>query len=178
MVFSASLVVFYGSLMTLALGIAIYLAVLCGLAFAVPTKRARWRRIPRPLYVLGIVMTILFACLAVTRAFGVMEYVGISLAYGPDAYADGLRLVDKHGRLNDGRVLPDGWQVLTYTGVYVLQIWSTFPTVVFYSLFSAQVERRLLQLRQRRGTLTPPAIDTAGRKPETENGIDRDSPSN
>jgi hypothetical protein len=147
----ASLFVFYGSLITLALGIASLLAVLWVLTVTIPTKRAHWRRIPRLLYLLGMVLTILLTCLAVTRAFGVMQYVGISLAYGLDAYADGLRLVDKHGNLNDGRVLPDVWRVVLYTGVYILQIWSTLPIVVFYSLFSPDRERRAFQRRQPNG---------------------------
>jgi hypothetical protein len=178
MVVCGSLNVFYGSLMTLALGIATCLAALWVLAVIIPAKRARWRRIPRPLYVLGIALTILLIFLIGTRSFALMEYLGISVAYGGDAYADGLRLVDKHGNLNDGTVLPDLWRVLVYTGVYILQMWSSLLIVVFYFLFSAERERRLLQPRQPKGTLTPAAVDSAGRQPDTENGTPLGPPCN
>jgi hypothetical protein len=149
-----SLFVFYGSLIMLVLGIAVWIAMPCAVAFIVPVTQARWQRIPRPLYVLGITLFVIFPVPAMTQWFPLMEYVGISCAYGRDAYADGLRLVDKHGNLNDGRVLPDIWRVIVYTGVCVLFLWSSLPLTVFYMLFRGSAKRSRPRPRQQQGEPT------------------------
>ena len=54
-------------------------------------------------------------------------------------YASGLRLVDNHGNLNDGRVLPDAWQGVAYGGIFaVTGGLAILPTIIFYLLFNGK----------------------------------------
>ena len=52
-------------------------------------------------------------------AFKLMQRVVISLAFGADRYAAGVRIVGKKGvRLSDGTPLPWGWELAFVLGVF------------------------------------------------------------
>jgi len=55
-----------------------------------------------------------------------MQRLVISMAYGADKYAAGLR-IGKKSRLSDGSTLPGGCQVLYVVGVFICLVLVLFP---------------------------------------------------
>jgi hypothetical protein len=59
---------------------------------------------------------------SVKIAFKIVENPVIISLYGPQAYANGLRVVGRQGQLSDGRRLPYGWNLALGFGAYVLSM--------------------------------------------------------
>ena len=67
-------------------------------------------------FAFGSVIALFF--ISVSLASKLMQRVVISMAYGSDRYAAGLRIVRKF-RLSDGATLPGGWQFVFVLGIFL-----------------------------------------------------------
>jgi hypothetical protein len=95
----------------------------------VPSPRAR------TVYWVGLALTLslTFAALLFTgKALGDLAVIA---SFGWDAYAGGLRVVNKHGLLSDGRFVPVFWQAASGAGTVVLLMFSMAPVVVWVTHF-------------------------------------------
>ncbi len=85
-----------------------------------------------------------FACAGAVFAFGslialffvtvnlatkLMQRFVISMAYGPDRYAAGLRIVKKNFQLSDGTTLPGRWEFVFILGTFMCVCLVMFPYV-------------------------------------------------
>jgi hypothetical protein len=61
-------------------------------------------------------------------AYQIVERPILNSIYGPGSYANGLRVVGKHGELSDGRQLPRGYNIVLGIGTFILML----PIVVAY----------------------------------------------
>lgn len=85
----------------------------------------------RTIYWVGLALTLAlpFAALLVTgKAMGDLAVIA---SFGWDAYAGGLRVVNKHGLLSDGRYLPVFWQAASGAGTVVILMFSLTPVTVW-----------------------------------------------
>ncbi len=102
------------------------------LNYAVPRKRPRryFNLSPADAELAGCLVGAVGAVFAFSSiivlfliTFGVasklMERFVISMAYGSDRYAAGLRLVKKNFQLSDGTILPGGWALLDIVGTFI-----------------------------------------------------------
>ena len=66
----------------------------------------------------------------------------IVLAYGYEAYAAGLWIINKHGELSDGRSLSDVWMGVWGAVMVVSLMVSTLPAWVFFMLLDRTAEKK------------------------------------
>src|SRR5687768_15923795 len=85
----------------------------------------------RTIYWVGLALTLAlpFAALLVTGA--ALADLAVIASFGWDAYAGGLRVVNKHGLLSDGRYLPVCWQAAAVGGTVVILMFSLTPVTVW-----------------------------------------------
>lgn len=120
------------------LGDLVVLVWVCNNAYRVlPLRRTR------PTYWLGMVLLVPL-CLT-TGPFVGPKFIGdagVIASFGWDAYAEGLRVVNKHGQLSDGRFLGVFWAAAFGAGWFPL--WGLFmiPAVAWHCHFNPS--RRLL----------------------------------
>jgi hypothetical protein len=82
----------------------------------------------------------LITCLASHWTWKLVEYAVIAWSYGPEAYADGLRVVDsKRCLLSDGRELTGTTDVVLHVGSGLLMV----PIVIGSALTLAWINMRL-----------------------------------
>jgi len=99
--------------------------------YAKPQRRTRryFNFSPADAELMGCFFGLLGACFAfvsiivlflatVTVSFKLMERLVISMAYGSDRYAAGLRIVTKNFLMSDGTMLPGLWRAVYIAGVF------------------------------------------------------------
>lgn len=100
-------------------------------------SEAGWVRylVPWPVFPL-----VFITCLASHWTWKLVEYAVITWSYGPEAYANGLRVVDsKRGLLSDGRELTGTTEVVLQVGSGLLMV----PIVIGSALSLAWINMRL-----------------------------------
>src|SRR6478672_7727651 len=70
----------------------------------------------RTMFWIGIVIGVTFALAVLLVAAKAMHALAVIASFGWDAYADGLRVINKHGQLSDGRFLSIVWAAASGTG--------------------------------------------------------------
>jgi hypothetical protein len=65
-----------------------------------------------------------------------VQHLAVIASYGWDAYADGLRVINKHGELSDGRYLSVFWAAAMGGGMVSLTVASVIPVTVWYLHFN------------------------------------------
>ena len=65
-----------------------------------------------------------------------MRALAVIASFGWDAYAGGLRVVNKHGLLSDGRFLSVFWAAATGVGCLVLDFFWVIPIAAWYCHFN------------------------------------------
>ena len=117
-----------------ALGVLIALAVL--VLVGLNAHRVLPRHRSRTTYWIGLAVLAplaLAACLLTPRVVG---DVAVIASFGWDAYAEGLRVINKHGQLSDGRYLGVFWAAAV--GAWWFPIWFLFaiPVVAWHCHFN------------------------------------------
>ena len=67
----------------------------------------------------GMVVTLFGSCKV---AYSLLQRPVVEELYGPQSYADGLRVVGRQGQLSDGRRLPDVWNLALGLGTFLLSL--------------------------------------------------------
>ncbi len=94
------------------------------------------RRRSRTTYWLGMAVLVplaLAACLLTPRALGDGAVIA---SFGWDAYAEGLRVVNKHGQLSDGRYLGVFWAAAFGAGWFPLWLLYGIPVAAWHCHFN------------------------------------------
>jgi hypothetical protein len=90
-----------------------------------PSPRAR------TVYWVGLALTLPLPFAALLFTGEALGNLAVIASFGRDAYDGGLRVVNKHGLLSDGRFLPVFWQAAGGAGTVVLLMFSMTPLTVW-----------------------------------------------
>ena len=94
-----------------------------------PSPRAR------TVYWVGLVLTLALPFAALLFTGEALGDVAVIASFGRDAYDGGLRVVNKHGLLSDGRFLPAFSQAAAVAGTVVILVLSMAPVAVWVTHF-------------------------------------------
>jgi hypothetical protein len=89
----------------------------------------------RTIYWIGMTVMVPLALATFPLAPKVMKALAVIASFGWDAYADGLRVVNKHGLLSDGRFLGVFWSAAMGVGCIILDFIWTIPIAAWHYYF-------------------------------------------
>jgi len=89
----------------------------------------------RTLFWIGTIIGVVFALAVLQVAAKAMHALAVIASFGWDAYADGLRVINKHGQLSDGRFLNIFWAAASGAGTVLLMLLAVSPVTVWYLHF-------------------------------------------
>ena len=73
--------------------------------------------------------------ISLKTTYTILERPIVSMVYGSDSYAKGLRVVGKNGQLSDGRRLPGGWFASLAIGSFIMAM----PVLIgYYAILRAK----------------------------------------
>jgi hypothetical protein len=129
-----------------ALGVVLAFGVLAILALNshrfLPLRRSRTT------FWLGMAVLVPLACAGLPIFTSqAVQHLAVIASDGWDTYADGLRVINKHGQLSDGRFLSVFWAAAMGGGAFVISLFCVIPATVWYLHFNPSRDpRRFLQL--------------------------------
>ena len=101
----------------------------------------------RTTFWIGMILTSVFALAALLVAGWSMRTLAVIASCGWDAYDGGLRVVNKHGLLSDGRYLGIFWHAATGAGTAMIMFSAIIPAVVWWGHYNPSRNPKLfLQL--------------------------------
>jgi hypothetical protein len=113
------------------LGILAFTVIACAKAHRLlPERRSR------AVYWIGMAVMVPLCLVTFPIAPLVMQALAVIGEFGWDAYAGGLRVVDKHGLLSDGQFLSVFWTAAMGIGCIVLDFWWVIPITVWHCHFN------------------------------------------
>ena len=116
------------------------LALLMGLGIAVfvccNTHRFLPLRRSRTTYWIGMALMVPPWLATFPLAPKAMQALAVIASFGWDAYADGLRVISKHGQLSDGRFLGVFWAAAMGVGCVVLDFSWVIPVTAWHCHFN------------------------------------------
>jgi hypothetical protein len=90
----------------------------------------------RASYWIGMALMVPLALVTFPLSPELMRALAVVASFGWDAYADGLRMINKHGLLSDGRFLSVFWTAATGVGCIVLDFFWVIPITAWYFHFN------------------------------------------
>jgi hypothetical protein len=124
-------------LLGLAMGAVAFLGILALTVIACANAhRLLPARRSRAVYWIGMAVMVPLCLMTFPFAPRVMRAVAVVGEFGWDAYAGGLRVVDKHGVLSDGRFLSVFWTATMGVGCIVLDFWWVIPITAWHCHFN------------------------------------------
>jgi hypothetical protein len=113
-------------------------------------------RCSRTTYWVGVALTFALALAALLVTGRAMGDLAVIADLGPDAYAGGLRVADKHGLLSNGRRLGVFWQAAQGAGTVVILLFSMLPLTVWVTHFNLGPQQPWPSHVAARGLSPPP----------------------
>jgi hypothetical protein len=99
-------------------------------------RRVLPQRRARAIYWIGMALMVPLALGTFPLAPQLMRALAVIASFGWDAYAGGLRVVNKHGLLSDGRFLSVFWTAATGVGCIVLDFLWVMPITSWHCHFN------------------------------------------